>query len=287
MKSIRNQALLSIKAINLLFILITASLWSCHSQTEPMGETLATYQSEEPNSPAHKAEVPTQEGKQATAILSQRKIIRTGQISIEVADYEAARRALAEVVPRLHAFVAAENEEQNAWQQSNRLLIRVPAQHFDALNEEIRRLARRVDHRRVNSQDVTEEYVDIEARLNAKREAEKRYLSFLRNAKDVESMLAIQGAARQIREEIEAKEGRLRYLQDQVAYSSLEVFLYQEKEREEVVYQEDGFWTQLWEATAKGGEGVLAVFIGMAYLWPIWLVLGALVFMWLRRRRKP
>ena len=220
-----------------------------------------------------------------SSILQQRKIIREGFISIETDDYVKTRHALTGIVAQWDGFVSQENEERSHYQQSNRLKIRVPSATFENLMQAVEGVAKIVHQKRVQSKDVTEEFVDLSARLKAKQAAEERYYAFLRKAKNVEEMLQIQAPLRTIREEIEGLKGRLRYLEDQTSLSSLEVYMFQpfEQETAEVVV-EDGFFTDIKLALFSGARGVGDVIIGLTYLWPIWLLLFGIGFAWWRRR---
>lgn len=221
----------------------------------------------------------------ASSILKQRKIIREGFLSIETDDYAKTRNAISGLVAQWDAFVAQENEERSHYQQSNRLQIRVPSATFENLLQSIEGVAKVVHQKRIKSRDVTEEYVDLEARLKAKQAAEERYYAFLRKANNVDEMLQIQAPLRTIREEIEAVKGRLRYLEDQTSLSSLEVYIIQPFEEEEVeIVEEDGFLTDIKMALFSGARGVGDVVIGLTYIWPIWLLLVGLGLIWWRRR---
>lgn len=220
------------------------------------------------------------------SIFSQRKIIRKGFMRIETDDYLKTRTAITGLVAQWDAFVAQENEERNHYQQTNRLQIRVPSASFEQLVQSIEGVARSVHQKQIQSQDVTEEYVDLQARLKAKKAAEERYYAFLRKAKNVEEMLQIQAPLRALREEIERVEGRMRYINQQSSLSELEVYLFQNLEPEtdpEPVAA--GFWHDIKLALKSGADGVGEVVIGLTYLWPIWLLLLSVLFIWWRRRR--
>ncbi|MFH2096460.1 MAG: DUF4349 domain-containing protein, partial [Bacteroidota bacterium] len=84
---------------------------------------------------------------------------------------------------------------------------------------------------------------------------------------------------RVIREEIEAKEGRLKFLQDQVAYSTITVEIKQYFESDK---NEPGFFEEVGDALGTGWEGFLAIIVGLLYLWPLWLFLAVGLYVLLR-----
>ncbi|MEL7531354.1 MAG: DUF4349 domain-containing protein [Bacteroidota bacterium] len=264
------------------------SLVACHAdQSKYASETMAPVEQSTNAGDAISLDKPAtvRRTSNSSSILQQRKIIREGFISIETDDYAKTRHALTGIVAQWDAFVSQENEERSHYQQSNRLKIRVPSATFENLMQAVEGVAKIVHQKRVQSKDVTEEYVDLAARLKAKQAAEERYYSFLRKAKNVDEMLQIQAPLRSIREEIEGVKGRLRYLEDQTSLSSLEVYIVRSFE-EEIVEEvpQDGFFTDIKHALFSGAHGVGELVIGLTYLWPIWLLLFSIGFIWWRRR---
>ena len=85
--------------------------------------------------------------------------------------------------------------------------IRVPDEKFDQAMAELRKLAVRVERESTTSQDVTEQYTDLQARLNNAKATEKQYLALLDKAATVEDMLSIQDSLSRVRTEIEQIQG--------------------------------------------------------------------------------
>lgn len=266
--------------------LLLLSLSACHAdQSSSATEAILVDQTSgiSKHSPAEPAVRRTSSSN--SSILQQRKIIREGFISIETDDYVKTRNALTGIVAQWDGFVAQENEERSHYQQSNRLQIRVPSGTFENMMQAVEGVAKIVHQKRIQSKDVTEEYVDLAARLKAKQAAEERYYTFLRKAQNVEEMLLIQAPLRSIREEIEAVKGRLRFLDDQTSLSSLEVYIIQPFEEDVVEeIEQDGFFSDIKMALFSGASGVGEVIIGLTYLWPIWLLFVSLGLIWWRRR---
>ena len=151
-----------------------------------------------------------------------RIIVRTVDMGIVVPD-----------VPEASDAVLAMTRQAGGWQVSSDrsrthralLAVRVPAERLDEFVDSIRDLAERVEYETSTSQDVTDEYVDNEARLNGLRKTEERLLEFLARAADVEDALDVQEALAGVQLEIEAIEGRLRFLSQTAAYSLVNLSL--------------------------------------------------------------
>ena len=159
---------------------------------------------------------------QSSAVAQNRIIVRTVDMGIIVPD-----------VPRAAEEILATTRRHGGWQVSSdrsrthraSLAVRVPAERLDEFVDSIRDMAERVEYETSTSQDVTDEYVDNEARLNGLRSTEERLLEFLDRAVDVEDALDVQEALAGVQVEMERIEGRLRFLSQTSAYSLVNLSL--------------------------------------------------------------
>lgn len=208
-------------------------------------------------------------------------IIKTADISMQVEKYDASRTKILQIVKKFNAYVGSENQTNDHYNISNMIVIRVKAGDFDALVDELLKEAIYVDSKKINAEDVTAEFVDVNARLKSKKEAEAQYLEIMKKARTVNEILEVQQYLRTIREEIESYEGRLKYLTDKVAYSTVNLSFY---EKSNVVQIEPGrsFGSRFVEALDWGWKGLVSFFLGLIYIWPLLLI--TLVVLWLIRR---
>jgi len=164
--------------------------------------------------------------------LVERMVIYTAQISIEVEDVEAAIYKIQSIAEGSGGFVqtiSISGEER----KSGLITIRVPEDKFYEVLKQIESVGN-VTNKEVSGEDVTEKYIDLEARLrNAKRE-EEHLLAILDKATDVDDILKVEKELMRIRETIETLEGQLRYLERRVEYSTISVFL-EEKAKPPVI----------------------------------------------------
>jgi hypothetical protein len=215
------------------------------------------------------------------------KIIRNASLRIEVEDYTRSHERILQLTEESAGYVAVENENRRQNIIENRMTIRVPAERLDPMLKDIQQIALYVHSKNITATDVTEEFVDLEARLRTKREVAERYSEILRQARNVPEILQVEAELRKVREEIESAEGRLRYLSHRVAFSTVDLTVYQELETDSPPGRD--FLSLIMDALAGGWEGLRWVIIGLVYLWPLWLVI--LIVCWLivrliRRRRK-
>jgi hypothetical protein len=210
----------------------------------------------------------------------EKKIIKTADITIEVKDLKKSRVALGKKLQKYKAYISNEREDNNSTQLSNTITIRILSDHFDSLLNEICDEAFKVESKNISLSDVTEEFIDITARLKNKKEVEKQYLELLKKARTVDEIINVNEHLRIIREEIESKEGRLKYLESQVSYSTINLYMYQQSEK---VYR--GFGYKLLNGLEGGWKGILAFIIGLTYAWPVIIIVVGLIW-FIRKRRK-
>ena len=185
-------------------------------------------------------------------------------------------------------YITSMEVSSGSYELNSDITIRVPASAFDSLLQALGGESAFTNYLQIQAQDVTEEYLDIETRLQTKREVRDRYIEVLRNqARTVEEILMAEEKIRVIQEEIESKEGRFRYLQSQVSMSTIHLHLYQTVEYVESpdTYTRS-FWSDLKDSLADGGELIRDLFLGLMSIWPLLLILILLLWKgrWLWRR---
>lgn len=217
---------------------------------------------------------------------SDAKIIKTADIEFQTRDLEATYAKVRKTVSDQNGSFQSDNTGKRYNQVYRELVIRVPSENFEALVDGISSRVDYFDTKRISQKDVGEEFVDLKARLKAKRTLEERYLQLLSKAKNVKEMLEIERELANIREEIEAKQGRLNYLQNQVSLSTVSLRFYKE---EVAVAAQASFGSKIANAIKGGWNGLLNFFIGLLYVWPFVLVLAAIFFIvrrYIKRSRR-
>ena len=168
---------------------------------------------------------------QAAPVPAERKIIRNANISLEVDDVPKAAQRVATVAEARGGFVVtSESRQQSADDDSKTydivtVEVRVPAAQFDAAVGEIRAAGGRVIEEKVTGQDVTEEYIDLEARIRTHRALEAQFLEIMKQARTVADALQVQRELANVRTDIERLEGRRRFLENQTSLSTIKVTL--------------------------------------------------------------
>jgi len=218
----------------------------------------------------------------ASEVIEQ-KIIKTGDIKFETNDLDATYKQITTAVKSHKAIVQNDTEGKEYNSVFRRLIVRVPSKNFDLFLTDISKGVSYFDNKEISSQDVTEEYIDIDARLKAKKVLESRYLELLKKANKVSEMLEIEAQLSSIREEIESKEGQLRYMQNRISMSTITIEFYK------TIANESGatisYGSKIWNAITSGFNGFSSFFIGLVSIWPFIIILAAAVY-FIRKRFK-
>lgn len=224
---------------------------------------------------------------QAQTVAMERKVIKTAEVSIKVKKVAESTKRIEAMVADHNGFISSLNMTNSTYRITNQLVVRVPAVRFDELMNQIETESIYTNYRRVNAQDVTEEYLDIETRLNTKKQVRDRYVAILRDkAKTVEEVLKAEEAIRVIQEEIESREGRLNYLKNRISLSTINLEVYQEVPYTPDRGQRTTFWTRLKQSAVNGWTIVVNIVLGLVTIWPLVLIGGLLIWQrkWLRRK---
>ncbi len=259
----------------LVLSILTLSLPCCNQEQQDRQEVKADVDLMQvpPPSEAKQASLPPQK---APELSIERKIIKEGFISFETKDATETSQRIAKAVAAHQGYITEDSQSDYDYRVEHRVTIRVPAGNFDRLLEAISKGADELKSKNINAQDVTAEYVDVESRIKTKKELEARYQQLLQKATKVEEMLAIEREMGTLRTEIESMEGRLRYLKDRVAFSTLTVTYY------ETPAATSGFFGKIGAALRDGWDSLLEFLVAVVSLWPF-VLLGAGLFLLLRR----
>jgi hypothetical protein len=160
----------------------------------------------------------------------ERLLIREGNITVAVNNTIETREKIQDIVDELsgqgaYIVTASESGRGENRQPYIQMTIRVPVKQFDSVMDQIAEMAVRVDERYQTSQDVTEEYVDLEGRIEAMEISIERLKDFMRGATLTEDLLSAETQLAQREAEMEALQGRLNYLAQSAALSLINVYL--------------------------------------------------------------
>lgn len=153
-----------------------------------------------------------------------KKIIKTGDLSLKVEKAETAAEAIANIAKLNKGEVSNSSfYESGRGVKSGTITVRVPYQNFDTAFAEIKKVATQVVSEATNAQDITEQYIDLEARLKNKRAEEVSFTALLNRSGKLEEIISVTKELARVRGEIEQLEGQMRYLNSQTDMSTITV----------------------------------------------------------------
>ena len=192
------------------------------------------------------------------------------------------------ILKKQNAYSQNETFRNTETSEELNLVIRVPYQNFDQLISSFSEGIGAVEYKNISSEDVTEEYTDVAIKLENKRIYLDKYRNLLKNAATTKDMLEIQENIRKLEDEIDVAEGRLRFIDDRVNYSTLRLSLSKEKPRSSVT-SKIGFGSRFSDSVAQGWNIFVSFVLGLISLWPF-LILTPFIIMFYRKwrgRKKP
>ena len=214
-----------------------------------------------------------------------KKIIKNGEIEIQVGDIKKAQNQTSEIVKQNNAYIQTERFNNTDVDERLLLTIRVPHKNFDGLINSFSNGIGSVLSKSISSDDVTEEYTDVSIKLGNKKIYLEKYRDMLRSAKTTKDMLEIQENIRELEDEIDIAEGRLRFIDDRVNYSTLNLVLYKEKVRSSTT-SKIGFGSRFGDSFTEGWNSFVAFFLGIISLWPFFLLIPFAILIWRKWRNR-
>jgi hypothetical protein len=223
----------------------------------------------------------------------ERMIIKSADLSLQVENVREAEAAVSAQVAALGGYVVRVEMSGTDERMTAHMTFRVPAERFDETLTGVQGLAKKVLSRTVSGDDVTEEFVDLRARLGNLEATRDRLRNLLEQAVEVEDALEVNRALTEVQGQIELLQGRMEYLQQSAALSTITVYL-SPVPVTPIVTQ--GSWQPL--AVARDalrslvelGQGVVNLAIVLLVWTPVWLpllLLGWWGWRRLRRQRGP
>jgi hypothetical protein len=261
---------------------------SGQAQTGPGGAGIGSAGAGAPSA-AQPASQPSQILSPVETGQSGRMVIRTVSLRMIVDDVDQTLNTIYDLANTANGFVLSSEATDVGTDRTGRASIRVPGERMDDVLKRIRGMATKVIRETGNAQDVTEEYVDQDARLRSLQTTEAQYLKLLESAKTMDEILRVQQPIDQVREQMERIKGRMNYLQHNTDMSTITVELVTPVGARSVTAENVDAWApqkvldDALRALTGVGRGVAAVGIWVLVFSPVWGA-ATIVWLWVRRR---
>ena len=221
-----------------------------------------------------------------SAMQPDRHLIKNAILVVEVNDARVASDKLVAACQTLGGYVSALNEQTNSLgRRSVEIQLRAPSTSFDQALLQFEAVGKSIT-RSVNTEDVTEQYVDTESKTRNLKKTEERLLDHLTRSGELEDVLRVESELNRVREQIESFEGRIRFLSDRISYSTFNVTLTEVAKAEALVPPHTFSTANVFSSAVRSLVSVLqavwVIVIWMAVWSPVWLLFIGLI-LYLRR----
>lgn len=235
----------------------TSNLSAAQQVSQPAGEAASIQRESIAGKTAEFKQVSLTEADTAAsaAEAADRKIIRNANLTMEVKSTSDMQHKVTSIAESHGGFVVTSEAKQREDADPEKrtldikLVVRVPSERFGSALDQIRGLANTLREENVTGQDVTEEFIDLEARIRTQRALELQFLEIMKQARKVEDALEVQRQIADVRTDIEKLEGRKRFLENRASLSTIVVTL---EGPRQIVVNTTTFGRSLREAVAEG-----------------------------------
>jgi len=279
-----------------LFVILTACSSSdeelAKMSTEDRASDSAEFETKEEQSVD--AEREQESVAEETAAPSTRMIIHQARISTNVKDLKKAQHNMEQRVKDYGGYIVESNVYLESDETSSgKMIVRIPEKHFETFLSEAEVEASKVLEKNVTGQDVTEQYVDLSSRVKSKRAVEERLLAFMKDAEKTEDLLKISSDLAKVQEEIEVLVGKIKYLENQTSFSTIELTMF---ENRVIIPEIENKDLNTWEKTKKQfitstnallsiGSGIIVFIVGNLPVLILVTIIAVVVF-WIIKKRK-
>ncbi len=150
----------------------------------------------------------------------ERKLIRNGDISIEVSDLQKTHVAVEEWVKEFGGYISSSNNGE----KSSSYTVRIPSEKFDSAMDAAGSLGT-LKNKNISTQDVSEQFYDLQSRLETKKVLRDKLNGYLRQANSMQDILKVESELNSVQSDIESMEGRLKRLVSQVDFSTISIYV--------------------------------------------------------------
>lgn len=224
--------------------------------------------------------LPANQSSNTASVLQEQKLIKEGSLSFEADSIHRAEQIIRTTIKKYNGYVSDEWSESYHYRDEIHLTLRIPAKNFEQVITDLSNGIGPYANKNITAKDVSEEYIDLTARIQTKKDTEQRYRELLQKANSVADILEIEDHITELRSDIESLEGRLRYLSDQVAMSTLSVEVYRTK-----LYDPQSDRNQFADGLENGWDGLVQFFVILTNGWPL-LLFGIALWWTLNRMIK-
>ena len=210
-----------------------------------------------------------------TTSLSDTKVIKTSTISMTVKDFDASVASIRGIVTTQKGYVQNLSDSRTLNDRAVTITIKVPTDKFDSVLAQVKALGVEVTSAYENTDDVTQAYQDLQARLKNQKALEAQLLTILNKATKISDILLVQQQLSTVREQIELLQTEIKYYDTQTDYASVSVTMTKASEALNVAgkdWKPFGVVKEAFTVLVEVGKGIGTLAIWVVVFSPIVLV---------------
>ena len=252
---------------------LESSLSKSFSHTEAIAQPSETNSTEAAN------------GSIPSIISMEAKLVRKAKLNLQVENIEESIEEINQLAILNGGVISSLDLNQSSYTHSSKLELKVPSSQFNSTLNKLKSMALKVEQVKVDIDDVTNSYRDMESRLKVKKQVRDQLVNLLRNkAQSFEEIYYAENQIKNIQEEIESVESRYQYLQKQIAYSTISINLF-EPVINEVQAESPTFFKEMLSQLSLGWYFIQEVVLFLAGVWPFLLIVS-LIFLYKNKIRR-
>ncbi len=209
-----------------------------------------------------------------------RKLVKNAVLSFETDSLQLRKKIIDAATTKFDGYIANEEHYESNGRNSVDVTVRIPSNYFDDFMNMATQGVGEFESRSISVNDVTEEYVDVAARIETKKELKKRFVKLLDRATSIPKIFEIEREISALQATIESYESRLIKLGNSAAYSTI-VMTYFKVIPEKIIEQ-----NEFADAFSVGWNGLVGVGLILIRLWPFLIILTLGFFIYLNLQKK-
>jgi hypothetical protein len=216
-------------------------------------------------------------------------LIRTASLRLRVEDVAKAHEEVGRIAAEADGYVADTTLNAETGPSSATITIRVPSRGLESVMDRVVTLGKLLE-KRINTQEVSEEYVDLGSRKRNLEREEQQLLELLKRAGKIPELLQVEQTLARVRGEVERIAGRMRYLENRVALSAVTVRLEGPEPKPTAggpVWAASDVFRQATRSLIRTGRGLATIGIWLGVYIPVWLPILVVLALVIRRASAP
>lgn len=151
----------------------------------------------------------------------ERKLIKTASISVKVEDLSDCAEKIQSWAKKFEGFI----NYSNVFENGSSFSVKIPAKNFENAIKNVGDFGK-VTSQSISSQDVTEQFYDLQTRLDSKKILQEKYLEYLKSATNIKDLLQIESELNKVTSDLESMQSQMNRLSNKIDYSTINIDFY-------------------------------------------------------------